>query len=111
MTSSLQSVSGRPVTGMAREIVCYVEQFFKKQEEEHKLNIDITTVTSEAKRILERLHVLYLKKVKNLLRKGNYASVRLRERKVQKNKSLHRFYQTENPQILCCQKSVLLSDN
>ena len=53
MTSSSQSVSGRPVKGMAREIVYNVAQIFKKQKEEQKLNINITAVTSEDARDLK----------------------------------------------------------
>ena len=79
MTSSSQSVSGR-------EIVYNLAQFFKKQKEEQKLNTNITAVTSEATRVSRRLvsRLLYLKKVKNLLIKENYASLHLRERKVRK---------------------------
>ena len=40
--ASSQSVSGRPSKGMARETVYNVAQFYKKQKEEHKLNINIT---------------------------------------------------------------------
>ena len=58
MTSSLHSVSGRPIIGMAKEIVYNVKEFFKKQKEEHKLNIDITAVTTEATRVSKRLQIL-----------------------------------------------------
>jgi hypothetical protein len=64
-----------------KEIVYNVAQFFKKQKEEQKLNINITAVTSEATRVSKRL-VSTILKVKNLLRKENYASLNLRERKV-----------------------------
>ena len=52
MISSSQSVSDRPLKGMAWEIVYNVAQFFKKQKEQ-KLNINITAVTSEATRVSE----------------------------------------------------------
>ena len=53
MTSSSQSVSGRPIKRMTREIVYNMAQFFKKQKEEQKLNINITAVTSEVTRDLK----------------------------------------------------------
>ena len=62
---------------MASKIVYIVAQFFKKQKE-HKFNIYITAVTSEATRVLEKSHVLDLKKVRNILRRGNYVSLSLK---------------------------------
>jgi hypothetical protein len=46
---------------MAREIVYNVAQFFKKQKEEQKLNINITAVTSKATKFLKRLVYSILK--------------------------------------------------
>ena len=53
-------------SGMAREIVYNMAQFFKKQKEELKLNINITAGTSEATRVSKRL----LKEGKESLEKG-----------------------------------------
>ena len=52
MTSSSQSVSGRPVK---EELYIIWHSFSKKQKQDLKLNINITAVTSEATRVLKRL--------------------------------------------------------
>ncbi|KAJ4440513.1 hypothetical protein ANN_08654 [Periplaneta americana] len=65
------SKSGRPLRGQAREIVYNVHQFFKRQKEEHKMDINVAHVTSEATGVSERVITRIVKEGIESLAKGS----------------------------------------
>ena len=58
IASSLKGVSDRYIKGIAREIVYYVAQFFKKQKE-HKLDIKVIAVNKWSYKSFGKINELY----------------------------------------------------
>ncbi|KAJ4442366.1 hypothetical protein ANN_03952 [Periplaneta americana] len=100
------SKSGRPLRGQAREIVYNVHQFFKRQNEEHKMDINVARVTSEATGVSERVITRIVKEGIESLARDLYLSLHPMEKRGKKEKSRSgQFYslchKAKNSWILC----------
>lgn len=89
MASTSKSVSGRPLRGQAREIVYNVARFFKKQKEQHNMDMNIATVTSEATGVSERLVNTVLKEGKQSLERGELSFSTPKGKKVPKKQRIN----------------------